>query len=29
MKSDIGEELYYVSLRVKDLLNEAKTYGEK
>jgi hypothetical protein len=29
MKSDIGEELYYVSLRVKDLLNEAKTHGEK
>lgn len=29
MKSDIGEELYYVSLRVKDLLNEAKNYGEK
>ena len=29
MKSDIGEELYYVSLRVKDLLNEARTYSEK
>jgi hypothetical protein len=29
MKSDIGEELYYVSLKVKDLLNEAKSYGEK
>ena len=29
MKSDVGEELYYVSLRLKDLINEAKTYGEK
>ena len=29
MKSDVGEELYYVSLRLKDLFNEAKIYGEK
>jgi hypothetical protein len=29
MKSDVGEELYYVSLRLKDLINEAKAYGEK
>ena len=29
MKSDVGEELFYVSLRLKDLINDAKTYGEK
>lgn len=29
MKSDVGEELYYVSLRLKDIFNEAKNYGEK
>ena len=29
MKSDVGEELYYVSLRLKDLISEAKAYGDK
>ena len=29
IKIDVGEELYYVSLRLKDILFEAKNYGQK